>query len=340
MSCRNLAIAFVLVGISGGLVKAQPSAPPAPPAAAKTAPKLPPPPARDLVAARVNGKPVLEIAVYRMLAQNPSESRKEAVDFLVEEAIVDQYLVALKINVEPQDVETKLKQMKEEAAKEGQPWEKLLASMYLTEEELRLQLASVLRWDEFAKKHATEKTLKDFFDKQRTTFDGSQVQARHILISGNADDAKARLLAARKEIEAAADKAVADAKLPPGANKLEEEKIRTKALERAFGEKAASMSECPSKEMGGDIGWFPRTGTMVEPFARAAFALKNYQMSDPVNTEFGYHLILATDYKPGREVQFENIRAVVHEVYCDRLRDAVLNAMRPRAQIIIEPVQK
>jgi len=160
----------------------------------------------------------------------------------------------------------------------------------------------------------------------------------HILVSGNAEEAKAKLLALRKSIEDAAAQEVA--RLPAGTSNLDQEKTRMKALERAFAEAAAKNSECPSKEMGGDVGWFPRTGTMVEPFARVAFALKNYQMSDPVSTEFGYHLILATDYKPGREVQFENIRPVVHEVYCDRLRDAVLNAMRPRAQIVIEPVQK
>jgi peptidyl-prolyl cis-trans isomerase C len=347
MSHRNLAIAAALIAISTGVLVAQQStqSPYAPAqsgsspavAAPKPAPKLPPP-ARDLIAARVNGKPVPEIAVYRMLVQNPSESRKEAVDFLVEQAIVDQYLLAMKVNVDAQEVETKLKQMKDEAAKEKQDWDKLLQSMYLTEDELRVQLAGVLRWDEFAKQRATDKTLQDFFDKQRSTFDGSQVQARHILIGGNADDAKAKLLTLRKSIADAATQELAQ--LPAGTSKLDQEKTRMKALEKAFGETATKVSDCPSKEMGGDLGWFPRSGTMVEPFARAAFALKPYEMSDPVATEFGFHLILATDYRPGREVQFENIKHVVREVYCDRLRDAVLNTMRSRTQIVIEPAPK
>jgi peptidyl-prolyl cis-trans isomerase C len=79
---------------------------------------------------------------------------------------------------------------------------------------------------------------------------------------------------------------------------------------------------------------------MVEPFARAAFALEPWQMSNPVTTEFGHHLILVVDRKPGKEVQFESIKPVVREVYFDRLRDAVINAMRPRAQIVLEPTQK
>jgi parvulin-like peptidyl-prolyl isomerase len=346
MSRRNWAIAGAFVVVSTGLLAAQQSVqspraaqgqPPSTVPAPKTAPKTPPP-ARDLVAARVNGKSIPEIAVYRMLAQNPSESRKEAIDFLVEQAVVDQYLLAMKVNVGAQEIDAKLKQMKKEAEDEPPGWGKLLESMYLTEEELRVQLESVLRWDEFTKTRATENTLKDFFDKNRTTFDGSQVQARHILISGNAEGCKTKLLTLRKSIEETAAQEVAN--LPAGTSKLDQEKTRVKALERAFGEAAAKISECPSKEMGGDLGWFPRSGTMVEPFARAAFTLKPYEMSDPVATEFGFHLILATDYRPGREVQFDAVKNVVREVYCDRLRDAVLNTMRPRTQIVIEPAPR
>jgi parvulin-like peptidyl-prolyl isomerase len=317
-----------------------PSAPPPPPPATATKPvrKLPPPPPRDLIAARVNGKPIPEMAVYRMLAQNPNENRKDALDYVIEQAIVDQYLLALKVNVTPEEVEAKLKEMKKEAENEPPGWGKMLESMFLTEDEMRVQLAGILRWDEFAKQHATDKTLKDFFDKQRSTFDGSQVQARHILIGGNAEEARAKLLSLRKTIEDTAAQEVA--RLPAGAAKLEQEKTRMKALERTFGEAAAKVSECPSKDMGGDLGWFPRTGHMVEPFARAAFALKPYQMSDPVATEFGQHMIMVTDYKPGREVEFDKVRNVVRDVYCDRLRDAVLNTMRPRTQIAIEPAPK
>ena len=47
---------------------------------------------------------------------------------------------------------------------------------------------------------------------------------------------------------------------------------------------------------------------------------------------------LVVGRRPGREVQFDNIKSVVREVYFARLRDAVINAMRPRAQITLESV--
>jgi peptidyl-prolyl cis-trans isomerase C len=74
---------------------------------------------------------------------------------------------------------------------------------------------------------------------------------------------------------------------------------------------------------------------MVEPFARAAFALKPFQMSEPVTTEFGVHLILAVDLKPGKEVKFEEVRPYVQEVYGERLREAVLTSYKPRSKIEI-----
>jgi peptidyl-prolyl cis-trans isomerase C len=63
-------------------------------------------------------------------------------------------------------------------------------------------------------------------------------------------------------------------------------------------------------------------------------------MSDIVETEFGYHLILCTDRRPGKDVKFEDVRELVKDVYSDRLREAVLAQMRPRARIVINPAAK
>ncbi len=81
---------------------------------------------------------------------------------------------------------------------------------------------------------------------------------------------------------------------------------------------------------------------MVEPFAQAAFALKPYQMSAVVQTHLGYHLILATDRKPGKDVKFEDvkIKEEVKEVFFDRLRELMVSRLRPRAQITINPAAK
>ena len=60
-----------------------------------------------------------------------------------------------------------------------------------------------------------------------------------------------------------------------------------------FADQAKEHSECPSGAGGGDLGDFGR-GMMVAPFEEAAFALDVDEVSGPVETDFGYHLILRT----------------------------------------------
>ena len=58
----------------------------------------------------------------------------------------------------------------------------------------------------------------------------------------------------------------------------------------SFSKLAMEKSTCPSGKKGGDLGTFGR-GQMVREFERAAFALQKGQVSQPIKTEFGWHVI-------------------------------------------------
>ena len=75
----------------------------------------------------------------------------------------------------------------------------------------------------------------------------------------------------------------------------EAEKLREEIMGgKEFEDVAALTSLCPSGANGGDLGYFGR-GMMVKPFEDACFSMKVGEVSDPIQTQFGWHLIKLTD---------------------------------------------
>ena len=81
------------------------------------------------------------------------------------------------------------------------------------------------------------------------------------------------------------------------ATEEEANNLRNKIINgKNFADVAAEYSNCPSGANGGDLGYFGR-GMMVKPFEDAAFELEVGELSQPVQTQFGWHLIEVTDKK-------------------------------------------
>lgn len=71
-------------------------------------------------------------------------------------------------------------------------------------------------------------------------------------------------------------------------------KLELERSDKDFAQLAEEKSEGPSADNGGDLGFFGR-GDMVKPFEREAFDMDVGEVSDPVKTEFGWHLIKKED---------------------------------------------
>jgi len=244
----------------------------------------------------------LDRALSVLTAQNriqagstPEEIKKaerSALDQLIfAELLYQQGLISPPADLDKQ-VEFKMSQNK---AKFGSPaeFEAALQQSGVTEQELveisrkDLVISSYIEKNIIPSITVTDEEIKKFYDDNKSGLaEEPQVKASHILIGVDAGatpqekaKAKAKAEAILKEIKNGKDFAAA----------------------------AKSDSTCPSKEQGGDLGFFGK-GQMVPEFEKAAFALKPGEISEVVETQFGYHIIKVTEKKDAAAPKFDDIK--------------------------------
>ncbi|MCX7826274.1 MAG: peptidylprolyl isomerase [Verrucomicrobiae bacterium] len=134
----------------------------------------------------------------------------------------------------------------------------------------------------------TDEQVKKFYDENPTYFvRPAMVRASHILVSVPADATED----VKKAKRAAIDKA----------------RERVTRGGEDFAKVAAEVSDCPSKENGGDLNFFA-PGQMVPEFDKVAFALKPGELSEVVTTQFGYHIIKQTGAQPEEKRSLDSMK--------------------------------
>lgn len=93
----------------------------------------------------------------------------------------------------------------------------------------------------------------------------------------------------------------------------------------SFEEAAEKYSNCPSKEMGGDLGYFSR-GRMVPEFENAAFKTQPGQITGPVKTQFGYHIIKVTERKKPEVKHLSEVKEQIYRMLLSRKQENLFYA--------------
>ncbi|WP_243298762.1 peptidylprolyl isomerase [Bacillus litorisediminis] len=136
----------------------------------------------------------------------------------------------------------------------------------------------------------TEEEMQTYFEENKDMFaQAEQVQASHILVE---DEATAQEV--KEKLEAGEDFA---------------------ALAKEY------STDTASAEAGGDLGFFGK-GEMAEPFEEAAFSLEVNQISDPVKTEHGFHIIKVTDKQEAKEANYEESKEKIKDTLFDEKMNA------------------
>ena len=248
------------------------------------------------------------------------EGYRQILDELITEKLVNK--AAAGITVPQADVDAQIAKIKAQFPSD-EAFSKQLSQVGQTPEQLSETIRKMLqqqRWleDQIAgKTEVSDEEAKKFYDENKKEFEQPEtVKASHILFRVNKDDSEEVV---NQKLKAAQ---TAEARAKKGED---------------FTALAKELSEEPgAKESGGDLGFFPKD-RMVPEFAEAAFSEKVGDVSDPVRTQFGWHVIKVTDKKPAGTLPYDEVKAqLITYLKSKKQEDAaqeLLKSLRDSAKI-------
>lgn len=227
---------------------------------------------------------------------------------LVDQALIRQQATKMKVTIPEDEMGTKWTEHKKRYGSD-EAFKSFLERAGTTADDVRRQFESnLMREKVFAKVSESVtvdgKEVRKFYDDNQARYDEpEQVKASHILL---------RVPPNAKPEEKAAKK-----------KKAEEILATARSGKKSFEDLAKEFGEDPTKARGGDLGYFTK-GRMVKPFEEAAWKLKKGQVSDVVETQFGFHIIKKTDYKKAAKRPFKDVKAQIERSLTARKRNEAI----------------
>lgn len=265
----------------------------------------------DIVAfSEVEQRAAPELARVNSIAKTPEEREKlrnqvlhETLDGLIGDKLMEAQIKELQIDVSDAEVQAGIDDVKKANN---------FSDDAQLEDTLRQQGLTMASYKDFMKKHLAKLKLMNLKVRNKIKVSEQDLKAEYARYTQQeSEDPEVHV----RHIVVL---------LPKTATPEQVEKARLKAVALAvearkpgvnFAELAKKKSEGPSAENGGDLGYF-RHGVMLPEFEKTAFALKVGQVSEPVRTAFGWHVLKVEDRRAAATKPFDEVK--------DMLRDRLL----------------
>jgi parvulin-like peptidyl-prolyl isomerase len=244
------------------------------------------------------------------------ESKLRAIDQLIDGYLLLQEAKREQITITQEEVDDKIIEIMLKYRTETE-FKEMLFNKNLNIEQLRDKITNDILIEKFFQKHflVTDKIpmikLQEVYQENLESFRAMDlVRVSHILIKGNGTDALQKATEIRERISSEID----------------------------FQIHAKKYSECPSRCKCGDLGYVQK-GTLLNELEQVIFNLNVNQISEPIKTEFGYHLVMVTEKKEQKITKFEDVKFILEkrlqQIDCELKLIRYLKKIRAKADIEI-----
>ena len=249
-------------------------------------------------------------------AESPARFRAQALADLIDEALLRTELDRRQIAASDGEIDARIAGLTQELATRKSSLDAFLADQGLDRAALRRRMAFDIAMGKLAASLVTPESVGRAYQEHHRAFDGTRVRVAHLILRPDGSEGTGAVAALTAKAE----------------------RIRQSILagEVSFADAAARHSAGPSRHRGGDLGFIPRQGLLAEEFTRPCYTLERGEISRPIESPFGVHLVTVLDIDAGN-VDREQFRPQLERLAAQQGIREILEASRERIPVSLEP---